>query len=155
LLQDSHLPGAEYHVVGALRTKPGRGVPTQSLSCSDKFARWNVVGLQGALLALLINEPVYFQSLTIGGGGPFSEKALKRAIIDRLIYRNNGGQNWPEGRKLDEASTVGEGFSLPSKYAVVHPLMFQSSLPFKHARTPDGMKQPCPSSIVWCKVSER
>jgi hypothetical protein len=93
--------------------------------------------------------------LTIGGGGPFSEKALKRAITDRLIYRNNGGQNWPEGKKLDEVSTVGEGLSLPSKYAVVHPLMFQSSLPFKHARTPDGMKQPCPSSIVWCKVSER
>jgi len=155
LLQDPHLPGAEYHVVGALRRKPGRGVPTQSLSCSDKFARWNVVGMQGALLALLINEPVYFQSLTIGGGGPFSEKALKRAIIDRLIYRNNGGQIWPEGKTLDEASAVGEGLSLPSKYAVVHPLMLQSSLPFIHARTPDGMKQPCPSSIVWCKVPER
>jgi Adenosine-deaminase (editase) domain. len=155
LLQDPRLPGAKYHVVGALRTKPGRGVPTQSFSCSDKFARWNVVGLQGALLALLINEPVYFQSLTIGGGGPFSEKALKRAIIDRLISRNNGGQNWPEDKNVDEASTVGEGLSLPSKYAVGHPLMLQSALPFKHARTPDGMKQPCPSSTVWCKVQER
>lgn len=155
LLQDPRLPGAEYHVLGAVRTKPGRGVPTQSLSCSDKFARWNVVGLQGALLALLINEPVYFQSLTVGGGGPFSEEALKRAIIDRLIYRNNGGQNWSEGEKVDEAFTVGEGVSLPSKYAVGHPLMLQSTLPFKHARTPDGMRQPCPSSIVWCKVPER
>jgi tRNA-specific adenosine deaminase 1 len=149
LIQDPRLPGADYHVVGALRTKPGRGVPTQSLSCSDKFARWNVVGLQGALLALLINEPVYFQSLTIGAGGPFSEKVLKRAIIDRLSCRNNGGQ------RVDEASSVGEGLSLPSKYAVGHPLMLQSTLPFKHGRTPDGMKQPCPSSIVWCKVPER
>lgn len=136
-LQDSHLPGAYYHVVGALRTKPGRGEPTQSLSCSDKFARWNVVGLQGALLSLLLNEPLYFQSVIVGGGGPFSEMSLKRAIIDRLIY------------------SLSEGLSLPSKYGVHYPLILRSTLPFKHARMPNGVKQPCPSSIVWCKVPER
>lgn len=38
-VQDSHLPGADYHTVGPLRIKPGRGDPTSSLSCSDKMAK--------------------------------------------------------------------------------------------------------------------
>lgn len=37
--QDDHLPGVNYHVVGPLRTKPGRGDATLSLSCSDKIAK--------------------------------------------------------------------------------------------------------------------
>lgn len=37
--QDSHLPGINYHTVGPLRMKPGRGNPTSSLSCSDKMAK--------------------------------------------------------------------------------------------------------------------
>lgn len=37
--QDPHLPGIDYHIVGPLRTKPGRGDPTSSLSCSDKMAK--------------------------------------------------------------------------------------------------------------------
>ena len=32
--------------LGALRRKPGRGEPTLSLSCSDKLARWGMLGLQ-------------------------------------------------------------------------------------------------------------
>lgn len=38
-VQDPRLPGVNYHVVGSLRTKPGRGDPTSSLSCSDKIAK--------------------------------------------------------------------------------------------------------------------
>lgn len=44
--QDSKLPGIRYHVLGAVRTKPGRGDPTLSVSCSDKMARWIAVGIQ-------------------------------------------------------------------------------------------------------------
>ncbi len=32
--------------VGLLRRKPGRGEPTLSMSCSDKLARWGLLGLQ-------------------------------------------------------------------------------------------------------------
>lgn len=37
--KDLHLPGVNYHVTGPLRTKPGRGDRTLSLSCSDKMAK--------------------------------------------------------------------------------------------------------------------
>jgi tRNA-specific adenosine deaminase 1 len=154
-LQDSHLSGANYHVVGALRTKPGRGERTESLSCSDKFAKWNVVGLQGALLSLLVNKPIYFQSVIVGGGSPFSKISLKRAIIDRLIYQNIGSKNSSEDKQVDLGSLLSEGLCLPSKYGVQYPLILQSTLPFEHAPVSNGTKQPCPSSIVWCKVPER
>ena len=39
-------PGADYHTIGAIRRKPGRGDPTLSLSCSDKLLKWNVIGFQ-------------------------------------------------------------------------------------------------------------
>ncbi|XP_069683621.1 tRNA-specific adenosine deaminase 1 [Periplaneta americana] len=145
-LQDSHFPGTDYHVVGALRTKPGRGDPTLSLSCSDKLSRWNVVGAQGALVSVLVNRPIYFQSITVGAECPFSETVLRRAVVGRLISRATQSQD-----KL----CVDNSLSLPLGYTVTDPLLLQSTLPFIHARDSSGEKQPCPSSIVWCKVSER
>lgn len=44
--QDTRLPGSGYHTIGAVRTKPGRGDRTLSVSCSDKLLRWNLTGVQ-------------------------------------------------------------------------------------------------------------
>jgi len=60
-------PGLDYHVVGALRTKPGRGERTISMSCSDKIARWLGVGIQGALLSHFLQDPIRIRSVIIGG----------------------------------------------------------------------------------------
>ncbi|XP_076765723.1 tRNA-specific adenosine deaminase 1-like [Xylocopa sonorina] len=81
--QDPQLPGINYHVVGALRTKPGRGNPTLSLSCSDKIAKWNILGLQGSLLSILIPS-IKMESITIGGNSPFSLQAMERGLFARF-----------------------------------------------------------------------
>jgi tRNA-specific adenosine deaminase 1 len=74
-------PGRGYHTRGLLRTKPGRGPPTRSMSCTDKLCRWSVVGCQGALLSRLI-PPVYFDSVVIAELA--DSAALHRALVSRV-----------------------------------------------------------------------
>ncbi|CAK9820767.1 tRNA-specific adenosine deaminase 1 [Anthophora plagiata] len=81
--QDAHLPGVNYHVIGPLRTKPGRGNPTLSLSCSDKMAKWNILGVQGSLLSILI-PPIKMETIVVGGNSPFSLEAMERGLYKRF-----------------------------------------------------------------------
>ena len=76
-LLDPLEPMADYHILGAVRTKPGRGDPTSSLSCSDKMAKWCHVGFQGSLLAAFFQRPLIPHTIIVGGranhAGTFDE----------------------------------------------------------------------------------
>ena len=58
-----------------------RDTRLQTMSCSDKIARWNVLGVQGCLLSMYM-EPIYFQSVTIGS--EVGEEHFKRAVYGRV-----------------------------------------------------------------------
>lgn len=82
-------------ICGALRLKSGRSnIPdhlrSTSHSCSDKFCRWAVLGLQGSLLNRWIKNPIVFHSVVVSAdprcnntdGNP-QQLALRRAINER------------------------------------------------------------------------
>jgi Adenosine-deaminase (editase) domain len=50
--------------------------------CSDKMARWNVLGLQGSLLSAMLDQPLYAATVTVGR--KFSAVPCRRALCCRL-----------------------------------------------------------------------
>ncbi|XP_018090030.1 adenosine deaminase, RNA-specific, B1 L homeolog isoform X3 [Xenopus laevis] len=52
-----------------------------TMSCSDKLARWNVVGIQGSLLSLFV-EPIYLSSIILGS--LYHGDHLSRAVYQRI-----------------------------------------------------------------------
>lgn len=51
------------------------------MSCSDKIARWNIVGIQGSLLASII-EPIYLHSIVLGS--LLHPEHMYRAVCGRI-----------------------------------------------------------------------
>lgn len=108
----------------------GRGDPTLSVSCSDKITKWCYLGIQGAILSNLLDKPIYISSFTIVGGTPFSIESITRSFYNRI-------------GKVD----------LIPPYRCNEMIIGQSNLNFSFAKC--NQKQPCPSSISWCKIKDK
>ncbi|KAL9823236.1 double-stranded RNA-specific adenosine deaminase isoform 2-T2 [Geothlypis trichas] len=149
--QPQHQPLFENPKQGKLRTKVENGegtipvessdiVPTwdgiqhgerlRTMSCSDKILRWNVLGLQGALLSHFL-EPVYLHSLTLGY--LYSQGHLTRAICCRMER---------------DGSTLKEKLQAP--YHINHPEVGRVSV-YDSARQTGKTKE---SSVNWCLADE-
>ncbi|XP_075392905.1 tRNA-specific adenosine deaminase 1 [Tenrec ecaudatus] len=137
---DPGQPGAAYHHVGLLRVKPGRGDRTCSMSCSDKLARWNVLGCQGALLTHFLEEPVYFSAMVIGQC-PYSQEAMQRAVVGRCSH----------------VSALPKGFGVQELKIEQSNLEFEQSRGAVQVRRADspGRLVPCGAAISWSAVSEQ
>ena len=114
-----HAPTMQSKLQGLLRTKMEGGEGTipigadtppmtwdgilqggrlRTMSCSDKVGRWNVLGLQGALLSLFIS-PVYMASLTLGSLHHHGH--LSRAVCCRFADMASEDRLLPEGYRVN------------------------------------------------------
>lgn len=137
---DSGKPGAAYHQVGLFRVKPGRGDRTCSMSCSDKLARWNILGCQGALLMHFLEEPIYLSAVVIGKC-PYSQEAMQRALTGRC-------QN---------ILALPKGFGVQEVKLQQSTLLFEQSRCAVQAKRADGPGRlvPCGAAISWSAVPEQ
>ncbi|KAM7332491.1 tRNA-specific adenosine deaminase 1 isoform X2 [Alexandromys fortis] len=136
---DLREPGAAYHQVGLLRVKPGRGDRTCSMSCSDKMARWSVLGCQGALLMHFLEKPIYLSAVVIGKC-PYSQEAMRRALTGRC----------------QDIMALPRGFGVPELRIEQSSLLFEQSRCAVQAQRADGPGRlvPCGAAISWSAVPE-
>lgn len=85
----------------------GTDLAGYSMSCSGKLMKWNLVGVQGALLSQLI-EPLYFASIIVGA--KFDYAHLYRAVVGR-IEEHITSDGLPAGYRLNKPTLLHVGNS--------------------------------------------
>ncbi|KAJ6516259.1 adenosine deaminase/editase [Mycena sanguinolenta] len=127
-----------YGLFGVLRTKPGRAdaPSTASMSCSDKIASWNFLGIQGALGSRFL-QPLYLHGVIIGEVSPELHSVVKEDC-ERALW----------GR-LETILDCGE-------YSLHRPAIHFTTLPFVHSRisTPEAGGS-CNDSLWWTADSSK
>ena len=85
----------DYSRLGVLRTKPGRAdsPPTLCISCSDKIAKWIVLGIQGALSFHFLH-PLYISNIMIGEV-PVGKQIMVREDCERAFWKRLDGIQGP------------------------------------------------------------
>lgn len=93
--------------VGVIRRKPGRGEATLSMSCSDKLARWGMLGFQGGDLTKLMDAPVYMDTIVVALAANENVEdalaALKRGLMTRckdVANRLEAPYRWARFKRL-------------------------------------------------------
>jgi tRNA-specific adenosine deaminase 1 len=99
---------------------------------SDKIARWNVLGLAGALLYNLL-EPVYLDGLVIGD--MFDKSELERSLNHRIL-----------SSQIDTT----EGFRINALNITWTDKSFKWSL-LTVRSLPDSEPKGCNTAVSWCK----
>ncbi|VDC06243.1 unnamed protein product [Peniophora sp. CBMAI 1063] len=122
-----------YARLGVLRTKPGRAdaPAVLSMSCSDKIARWSVLGVQGALASDMVPEPIYIDAIVIGEVD-HSMRDIVEADCDRALHgRLANLPNLPEGLRSSK------------------PKVHFTDTPFEHSRSVLNATSSSNDSVCW------
>ncbi|KAF8592474.1 adenosine deaminase/editase [Ramaria rubella] len=145
-----------YGLLGVLRTKPGRAdsPPTLSMSCSDKIARWCVLGFQGALASNIL-DPLYVDEIVLGGVDPTVEESVRedctRAFWKRIESAALEGERKPVPSPTVINRDPGD-VALPHPFKLHPPRITFTSLEFLHGRAQLESTSPassCNESICW------
>jgi hypothetical protein len=126
-----------------IHRKPGRGEPCLKASCTDKLAKWLIMGLQGRKLMRLLHNPIKLKGIVIGN-------CVRDPEFDQDLFATRICASFPS----DDPSIANMSSHL------FHPvtdmsILFDDSFR-KECLTRDPGKRASPSAIVcWMDGRER
>lgn len=140
-----------YMKLGSIRTKPGvllkfvfvtshtiagraDAASTSSLSCSDKIATYTFLGVQGGLLANIM-QPVYIDSIVIGGVKDGHEKYVSECYRSLYLRLKKSTESvLPGGCLTVESRSICKHNHSETDYRFHKPVIGFTDIPFYHAK---------------------